>query len=362
MNLDPKTGNPPWKPDATCYINMNSRTGYDDHEDHESDGSPDLASVELTIDATSFMSGDLFEDVDVPGPQSTSSSTSDGTLPTSKEVDPPAAAAAPGGYKQVHYRQNPKPPPHPDYALHATQHDLGKYMAAVADTSLRTHHFLIMIANIANVNGSEQGEGDSKVVVRITRWDHSAVLVSESFNLCEEEESWQLAAFLHIFADALPSDRGWDTTAVQVGNEERTRISKLSRGRREYQDKTMPMHEHYQAFGDARRMVCFRVDNKDNEDNKDDGTPMRRVAVQTPSSCSRTFHGGFSRVWVVFHAPTTKREKSKVKQRSTFTNTKNMRKMNLNCNRDRNFGSTGTSEYGEETYRVSSRSMSSTSG
>jgi hypothetical protein len=167
---------------------------------------------------------------------------------------------------------------------------------------------------------------------------------------------------LHIFADALPSDRGWDTTAVQVGNEERTRISKLSRGRREYQDKTMPMHEHYQAFGDARRMVCFRVDNKDNEDNKDDGTPMRRVAVQTPSSCSRTFHGGFSRVWVVFHAPTTKREKSKVKQRSTFTNTKNMRKMNLNCNRDRNFGSTGTSEYGEETYRVSSRSMSSTSG
>jgi hypothetical protein len=254
------------KPDAQCYMKARAseKTSFE--------------LAELTIEAKSFKSGDPFEEIwiDYPPPTTFPNTTSSGDSFLSTRTNPNFTGLSSSNNK----RSSSDPPTQLKRVTWRTDHalimgQLADYIAAMAHAALRCHCFLIFIA---------QG------VARVTRWDHSAVLVSDCFDL--RKEPWKLAAFLHIFADASPSDRGQDTTAQEVDENEAKKISTLFRERQEFADEASPMHEHYKAFGNSTRMVSFHVHIN--------GVLERLIAVQKPSFCSLVFRSRFTRVWVVY--------------------------------------------------------------
>jgi hypothetical protein len=254
------------KPDAQCYMKARAseKTSFE--------------LAELTIEAKSFKSGDPFEEIwiDYPPPTTFPNTTSSGDSFLSTRTNPNFTGLSSSNNK----RSSSDPPTQLKRVTWRTDHalimgQLADYIAAMAHAALRCHCFLIFIA---------QG------VARVTRWDHSAVLVSDCFDL--RKEPWKLAAFLHIFADASPSDRGRDTTAQEVDENEAKEISTLFREREEDVDEASLMHEHYKAFGNATRMVSFHVHIN--------GVLERLIAVQKPSFCSPVSRSRFTRVWVVY--------------------------------------------------------------
>jgi hypothetical protein len=155
---------------------------------------------------------------------------------------------------------------------------LADYIGGMSYATSRTHSFLVTIA---------------KGKARISRWDHSALIVTEQIDLCKEP--WKFAAFLHVFADATASDRGRDSTVQVINTRAATNIKqRFQKALSTDTQGSSPMRAHWEAFRLARYLIKFTVD-----DRRNPGRKFVLVAAQDPSFSSPTLLGRFTRCWAV---------------------------------------------------------------